>query len=279
MPRKYTKEEIITRWKACLDDDDYLYRTSRELLKYRNVKDDKIDFIEFISGQLLLDIGDLISKLKATDDNLSKTNEFRRNHYGDTSRLESIDGDQGFQFDEGMVEKGLYNSGRCYPFGILINHQIPLKEKQNIKGPGKIDLLGYYKDQCKIIELKIHRRNDDDDSLLHSIIQAVNFSFLVNMRKSRFYKDFGFSHNITMGPAVLTFDGSRCSEEMIGLRENKYPTLRKFIIELNIQLDLNGIQNICLYRFTNKMSTIDIDEFNRPIIRNIEQMNVEQIVL
>jgi len=89
--------------------------------------------------------------------------------------------------------------------GKIIDYQTPIKGKKYENKVGKIDLLGYNKDKKMIsmIELKLKNNND---TMLHSILQICTYYLQINKEKLK--KDFLFPSSADIQKVILLFKDS-----------------------------------------------------------------------
>lgn len=108
-----------------------------------------------------------------------------------------------------------------YPFGRVINYQVPLKPRKNEygtkkdqEGMGKIDIVSLRGDSLYLIEAK---RASTKDSLLKTILEIYTY-FKQAVQNEHFKEVFGSGHKI-FKPAILLFEGSKPANEIKSMNE------------------------------------------------------------
>ncbi len=114
-------------------------------------------------------------------------------------------------------------------FGHIIDYQVPLKNKQDNAGVGKIDLLSIKDKEVYILELK--KQDNDQDGLLTCVLESYTYSRTVDFNKLK--SDYDLDPICTLVPAPLVFSGSRQHKEYMS---DDYPMLHKLMDELGIKV-------------------------------------------
>ena len=93
----------------------------------------------------------------------------------------------------------MFHKKRC-EFGMVLDYQIPLKNKQSDKGIGKIDLLAKKEDCIYILELK---REDNTETLLRCILEV--FTYFKQVNHSRLLQDYNIEPKVKILAAPLIY--------------------------------------------------------------------------
>lgn len=93
----------------------------------------------------------------------------------------------------------MFHKKRC-EFGMVLDYQIPLKNKQSDKGTGKIDLLAKKEDCIYILELK---REDNTETLLRCILEV--FTYFKQVNHSRLLQDYNIEPKVKILAAPLIY--------------------------------------------------------------------------
>ena len=113
--------------------------------------------------------------------------------------------------------------------GEVFDYQTPLKDTNEDKGVGKIDLVSDYYDQDRKIYLLELKREDSTESLLRCALEIFTYSKQIDGAK--FLSDFNKPADAQIVPAILIFDGDAQHQEY---KLEKSTTTNKLIKELGI---------------------------------------------
>ena len=194
-------------------------------------KKPKIRIDDFVAKQLLnIDIKKLYSEniKKYTRENYNiKRNETLKELYK-KEKLKEV------EFAKIIFDKNL----EIEDLGKIIHYQTPIRETDNDKGVGDIDLLAYNEDgeYFTLIELKLLKNKD---TMLHCILQIYTYFSQINEAKLK--SDFGKSNANNTRKAVLIFENSKHHKDYI--KSNNYLQKLTEILEIDIYI-IDNIKNI-----------------------------------
>ena len=130
-------------------------------------------------------------------------------------------------------------------FGTVVDYQIPLKDSQNDKGVGKIDLISYNEKNNELFILEL-KKPESDESFLRCCLEAYTYSKIIN--KDKLIKDFQSARHILCSiksdakivPCPLVFKESKAATEYKSNNSN----LNRIIRELGIKVAVISIATI-----------------------------------
>ena len=131
----------------------------------------------------------------------------------------------------GMI---LFNQKTVSPdYGEVLDYQIPLKANGRDKvGFKAFDLLSYDKvrNTAWILELKVS--DNENDSLLHSVLEA--YTYLNTVHREKLLDDFSLDTSAELKAAVLSIEGDRRHREYKAL--DFMPLLKQLISRLGLEV-------------------------------------------
>lgn len=135
---------------------------------------------------------------------------------------------------EEIVGMILFNQKTVSPdYGEVLDYQIPLKANGRDKvGFKAFDLLSYDKvrNTAWILELKVS--DNENDSLLHSVLEA--YTYLNTVHREKLLDDFSLDPSAKLKAAVLSIEGDRRHREYKEL--DSTPFLKQLISRLRIEV-------------------------------------------
>ena len=110
-------------------------------------------------------------------------------------------------------------------FGDVIDYQIPLKNKQDDKGVGKIDFIFVKNDELYLAEIKSDRSSE---SALKAIVEIQTYFQIVG--KAKLLSDFGLKPGTKIKKVVVLFSNTKGAKQ---LKEDEFikDLLDKFDVE------------------------------------------------
>lgn len=213
----YTRQSTIDTLEKALDDPDTLY-SKRFVNRKGRTSDTKGElYTEVISERLLDDIHreylDPIAKM-------TRTSSYRvKGHQVGSGRQ----GEGGSNRREEVLAKSLHE---VHGLGRVIDYQVPLKDRRNDKGVGKIDLIVEGESEIWLIELKYRNK----DTLLRCVLEIATYAQQLDEKK--FLKDFELRPSTTCRRAVLFDRSSLAYRELEELSQR--PKLQRLLKELDV---------------------------------------------
>ena len=101
-------------------------------------------------------------------------------------------------------------------FGTVLDYQIPLKNSNDDKGVGKIDLISLKDDSLYLLELK---RSDSKETLLRCVLEI--YTYINRVDHSKLLKDFNLDIGIKLVAAPLICENGYQHNEFIENKESK----------------------------------------------------------
>lgn len=214
MARKYFEREIINMCEAASKNMNTFY--AQDFINYSGtVKQGQIYYTEVIAKWLLDNFNCFDSIIE-----VKRQNSYKLSHDGEikkiTCRVEEI------------TAKQIFNTKKDYKAtGRFIDYQTPLKDRQDNKGVGKIDLLSVNDEQkcVYILELK---KADSPESMLRCVLESQ--TYLRQVCKEKLLNDFGIDTGYKLLAAPLVYKNSKQYKEYMD--ENR-TYLHKIMKELD----------------------------------------------
>lgn len=196
MSKHYKKSKLISKLSQYFQDKDCKNLYKDGCINYLGITSDtKENYTKVIVDYLIEHIAEFEKQLI----NISVT---RRNSYKTASHIGKSD----FDFNknpsgerrEEKIAHAMYCQYKDVPaeFGKILDYQIPLKNKREDKGLGKIDLLSVKEDpenESKKIYFLELKRDGSKETLLRCILEAYTYSKIID--KDRLCGDFDIPHN------------------------------------------------------------------------------------
>ena len=207
----YTKEEIINLCQQHIERPDYFYQ--QNFVNYRGKCTDCDElYTEVIAEYILHNLEKF--KIKT----ISRKSSYKvATHRGiinvNSNRVEE------------KMAIGMFN--KTYEeYGKVIDYQIPLKNSNNDKGVGKIDLISLKGDTLYLIELK---RTDSTETLLRCVLEI--YTYINRVDHAKLLKDYKLDSNITLVAAPLVCENGYQHNEFL---ENKQSKVIELMNTLNV---------------------------------------------
>ena len=193
--KKYTKEEIITKCEDASKEMEIFYKS--DFVNYSG-KTKEGDYYTEVIAEWLLDHFEVFDRIKK----IKRESTYKVvGHNGNIQRMTNR--------KEEITAKQLYNSGKSFPFGKIIDYQVPLKNIKS-KNVGKIDLLSESKEEKKIYILEL-KKEDSKETFLRSALEAYTYYRIVD--KEKMFIDFGLDSSFGIKASPLVYKGSRQEAE------------------------------------------------------------------
>lgn len=215
----YSKRDMENTLEENRKSGEPLYK--QNFINYLDVltDDENRPCIDFIAEKILKD-----------KDSYLNIKEIVRESSYDSSHNGVTDNDKSPHHAEVLIAKRLFNKEFSKTVGKIIDYEVPLKDTNEDKGVGKIDLLAFNKETStlSIIELK---KEDSSETLLRCILEIESYSRYVSEDKLK--NDFNCSSS-SLVKAILIFDKS---EPMKPFNDrDKYKYIFKLLDELDIKV-------------------------------------------
>ncbi len=221
MPIKHTEKETIDNVMTALKNPTGLFKSS--VINWAGTAiDTDVPYVEVVS-KILIDNLEVLESIPC----IKRSIQYRTlGHDGiydpSSNRKEEI---------VGMI---LFNQKTTSPdYGEVLDYQIPLKANGRDKvGFKAFDLLSYDRGRntAWILELKVS--DNDNDSLLHSVLEA--YTYLKTVHKEKLLDDFSLDTSAELKAAVLSIEGDRRHREYKAL--DSMPFLKQLISRLGIEV-------------------------------------------
>ena len=221
MPIRHTEKETADKVMAALKNPSRLFKSS--VINWAGTTiDTDVQYVEVIS-RILLNNLEILESIPC----IRRSLQYRtQGHDGifdaSSNRKEEI---------VGMI---LFNQKTVSPdYGEVLDYQIPLKANGRDKvGFKAFDLLSYDKvrNTAWILELKVS--DNENDSLLHSVLEA--YTYLNTVHREKLLDDFSLDTSAELKAAVLSIEGDRRYREYKAL--DSMPFLKQLISRLMIEV-------------------------------------------
>lgn len=228
--KKYTKEEIETKCEDASKEMELFYKS--DFVNYSG-KTKEGDYFTEVIAKWLLDHFEVFNRIKK----IRRENTYKvKGHNGNIQRITNR--------KEEITAKQLYNSGKSFPFGKIIDYQVPLKKVKS-NNVGKIDLLSESKKEKSIYILEI-KKEDSKETFLRSALEAYTYYRIVD--KEKLFNDFGIDSSFGLKASPLVYKGSRQEAEYLDEdRAFLHMLLEKmkvvpFIIDENVDFSVTKVE-------------------------------------
>ena len=220
----YTRKDFEGIIKKGLLNINNLYQT--DFINYRGkTTDTKEVYTEIVSEALLnnIDIFDTITVIP------------RRSSYRVSGHNGITDSAHSNRVEE-RVALSMF-SKQFDQIGKVIDYQVPLKNVENDKNVGKIDLISLKDDELVILELK---NEDSKETLLRCVLEAATYSRKIN--KDKLLTDFVEFNVNSVKTAILVFEERAQHNEYKNKNTNTRKLMEKLQIDMYVIRDYDGIQ-------------------------------------
>lgn len=221
MPIRHTEKETADKVTAALKNPSRLFKSS--VINWAGTTiDTDVPYVEVIS-RILLDNLEILESIPCIRRSLPY-------------RTQGHDGifDASSNRKEEIVGMILFNQKTVSPdYGEVLDYQIPLKANGRDKvGFKAFDLLSYDKvrNTAWILELKVS--DNENDSLLHSVLEA--YTYLNTVHREKLLDDYSLNTSAELKAAVLSIKGDRRHREYKAL--DSMPFLKQLISRLMIEV-------------------------------------------
>lgn len=234
MAKSYTKKEIITKIDEAISRNKPIYK--EPCLNYRQaLKDCQMETTEVIAEHLvkLLSANDSHRNLFGITKITREKKSYKIDHHHKKEQDSSNRNEEWTAIR--LVRSGYTNK----EYGTMEDYQVPLKNKQEDLGVGKIDLVSYHKESNKfyIHELKVRpmdKKSSAEESLLRAALEI--YSYFLTVDKEKLLLDFEHP-GARIIPSVLAFPNSRPYTEFTN--RNEYPHVHAFMNTLGVKFHLS----------------------------------------
>jgi hypothetical protein len=219
MPKQYSKSEIIQMAESAAKDISTFYQQG--FVSYGGVTSDtKEPYSEIVAGWILSNL--------VRFDNIAKIT--RTSSYRVETHNGICDGNEKTCREEEWIAKELFGED-FDTIGEVFDYQIPLKDTNEDKGVGKIDLVSYDYGDTKNVYLLELKREDNTESLLRCVLEI--YTYWKQLDHEKFIADFCIPSGISIVPAVLIFkDGWQYGQ----LRNKDFQNTNTLIKALGIKI-------------------------------------------
>ena len=221
MPIRHTEKETADKVMAALKNPSRLFKSS--VINWAGTTiDTDVPYVEVIS-RILLDNLEILESIPCIRRSLPY-------------RTQGHDGifDASSNRKEEIVGMILFNQKTVSTdYGEVLDYQIPLKANgRDTVGFTAFDLLSYDKvrNTAWILELKVS--DNENDSLLHSVLEA--YTYLNTVHREKLLDDFSLDTSAELKAAVLSIEGDRRHREYKAL--DFMPLLKQLISRLGIEV-------------------------------------------
>ena len=221
MPIRHTEKETADKVMAALKNPSRLFKSS--VINWAGTTiDTDVPYVEVIS-RILLDNLEILESIPCIRRSLPY-------------RTQGHDGifDASSNRKEEIIGMILFNQKTVSPdYGEVLDYQIPLKANGRDKvGFKSFDLLSYDKvrNTAWILELKVS--DNENDSLLHSVLEA--YTYLNTVHREKLLDDYSLNTSAELKAAVLSIEGDRRHREYKAL--DSMPFLKQLISRLMIEV-------------------------------------------
>ena len=221
MPIRHTEKETADKVMAALKNPSRLFKSS--VINWAGTTiDTDVPYVEVIS-RILLDNLEILESIPCIRRSLPY-------------RTQGHDGifDASSNRKEEIVGMILFNQKTVSTdYGEVLDYQIPLKANGRDKvGFKAFDLLSYDKvrNTAWILELKVS--DNENDSLLHSVLEA--YTYLNTVHREKLLDDFSLNTSAELKAAVLSIEGDSRHREYKAL--DSMPFLKQLISRLMIEV-------------------------------------------
>ena len=214
MPKKYSREEIITKVQDSLKNPATLYNCG--FVNYTGSVSG-VYYSEIIAEEILKNLNHLEQIEPKTRQSSYKIESHRK--LAKDSRPENSNQ------DEKWLAKSMY--GKSYTgIGKIIDFQVPLKDIKDDK-LGEIDLLAHNKDTNEVYILEL-KKPQSPETLLRCILEVYTYSKIVD--QNRLLKDFNLEGN-NIRKAVVIFEDSQANRDY---KSEHHPLVRGLAQKLDV---------------------------------------------
>lgn len=192
MPKIYSRQDIIKFCEEASKDMKSFYNAP--FIKYYGETKEKEPYTEIVA-QWLLEHFKLFENISV----VNREKSYRvKGHDGNTVRItnrkEEITAKQLFSFSS--IDDPLYGIGK------IIDYQVPLKNKQNDKGVGTIDLLSC-NDEEKCVYILEYKKEDSTETMLRCVLEA--YTYFCTVSKDKLLNDFEIDNSYTLKASPLVY--------------------------------------------------------------------------
>lgn len=211
----YTRIELLKKIDESISDFKNFYK--KPFINYRGKTLDTGEFYTEVISQYLIENIELFDNIET----ITRESSYQQGHTGTTTNEIS-------NRVEERIAMQMYNKREINGLGKIIDYQIPLKNKQQDKGLGKIDLLSMKDEELILLELKTP---DSTETMLRCILEGATYQRIVNLEKLK--TDFEiFEETKFKSSPLVRFGGSQYKE----LKEN-----RPYLIRLMELLEIKPL--------------------------------------
>lgn len=210
--KSYTKEQILNMCQTHIENPEHFYR--QNFVNYRGrCKDCEDLYTEVIAEYILQNL----DKFKIKTITRKKSYKIATHKGVVNNNSNRVEEKQAI----GMF-KQTYEG-----FGTVLDYQVPLKNSNDDKGVGKIDLIAIKDNSLYLLELK---RSDSKETLLRCVLEI--YTYINRVDHSKLLKDFNLDKGIKLVAAPLICKNGYQHNELLGNKDSK-------VIELMNKLNVH----------------------------------------
>lgn len=261
--KRYNRTEISDKWEEVKKDPDRIYHNGQEMLNYTGkLMDADLPYTEYISELIIKDFS-ILKSIGKDNTIIRKTKSFNCNHTGISNDYRRQERFGHTYLNEKPFAIALFNSNYGFPFGKILDYEIPLSENKSSK-IGKIDLISKNGNDIYLIELKMKTK----ETLLRAIMEIFTFAIFLNKRKEKFQKDMRIDSIENIFPTVLTFRESYCETQLSEIIKNRYPKFRQLLVKMNEYLSSVGISSFKFFVIDANEPSLTKEKGGKTIIKD-----------
>ncbi|MCR5386030.1 MAG: hypothetical protein K6E69_02820 [Treponema sp.] len=211
MSKSYTKSDIIKMLYSHFQGNDYKNLYKDKCINFTGeTKDTKENYSKVIVDYLVEHIDDF--KKRLGNITVTRCSSYKTKNHNGLSSFNFDERPKGERREE-KIAHAMYCQYKDKPalFGKILDYQVPLKNKKDDKGLGKIDLLsvadGPNPGSKKIYFLEL-KKDNSKETLLRCILEAYTYSKIIN--KEKLCTDFSLplkKNEYIIAPLVYKADG------------------------------------------------------------------------
>jgi hypothetical protein len=261
--KRYNRTGISNKWEEVKKDPDRIYHNGQEMFNYTGkLMDIDLPYTEYISELIMRDF--YILKLIGKNDAIIRsTKSFNCNHTGISNDYRRQKRFGYTRLNEKTFAVALFNSDYNFPFGKILDYEIPLSENNSSK-IGEIDLISKNGPDIYLIELKMKTK----ETLLRAIMEVFTFAIFLNKRREKFQKDMKIDNIQNIFPTILTFRGSYCETQLNEIVQNRYPKFRQLLVKMNEYLSSVGISPFRFFIIDANGPSLTKDKRGKTVIKD-----------
>ncbi|HZK56354.1 MAG TPA: hypothetical protein VFC84_19530 [Desulfosporosinus sp.] len=236
----YLKQEIIDKIKASIKENQGIQKIYQErFVNYRGkTTDTKEYYTEVVAEELLRN--NILGSMGSINEIVRKSGYKVDSHDGVSHTVGSNRKEEIFCKDIFSLSKN--GQKHFNEVGLIIDYQVPLKNRSSDTGVGKIDLISKTKDELWLLELKVE---DNKETVLRCVLEIATYYQLLS--KTKFlesYPEAATSSISDIRKGILVVKGSSQEAELDEMKcgQNKRDNLKIIMESLKVEaftIDIN----------------------------------------